>query len=195
MSADAFVVGCWNGEKVPVVFALDCCDREAMGFTASTCGISDSMARDLMLECVEKRFGTSRVPHRAEWLTDNGSCFAANETVEFTSWLGLVSRLTPARSPESSSASQQLRVSGLARTTPQSARRPEQDGKCPGNHGPPTNGPYSTCQNNYSIFNSLLGAHLFPWPNCFGRTPLLNAKRRLAWFEIVRLYVLESGRI
>lgn len=30
-SADAFEVGCWNGEKVRVVFALDCCDREIMG--------------------------------------------------------------------------------------------------------------------------------------------------------------------
>ena len=100
-SADAFEVGCWNGEKVRVVFALDCCDREVMGFTASTCGISGSMVRDLMLECVEKRFGTSRAPHRVEWLTDNGSCFAAKETVEFASWLGLVSRFTPVRSPES----------------------------------------------------------------------------------------------
>lgn len=29
-SADAFEIGCWNGEKVRVVFALDCCDREIM---------------------------------------------------------------------------------------------------------------------------------------------------------------------
>lgn len=100
-SADAFEVGCWNGEKVRVVFALDCCDREIMGFAASTSGISGSMVRDLMLECVEKRFGTSHTPHRVEWLTDNGSCFAAKETVAFASWLGLVSRFTPVRSPES----------------------------------------------------------------------------------------------
>ncbi|WP_243438462.1 IS3 family transposase [Fundidesulfovibrio soli] len=100
-SADAFEVGCWNGEKVRVVFALNCCDREIMGFAASTCGISGSMVRDLMLECVEKRFWMSPAPHRVEWLTDNGSCFAAKETVEFASWLGLVSRFTPVRSPES----------------------------------------------------------------------------------------------
>ena len=72
-----------------------------MGFAASTCGISGSMVRDLMLECVEKRFGMSHAPHRVEWLTDNGSCFAAKETVEFASWLGLISRFTPVRSPES----------------------------------------------------------------------------------------------
>lgn len=100
-SADAFEVSCWNGEKVRVVFALDCCDREIVGFVASTGGISGSMVRDLMLECVETRFWVSRAPHRVEWLTDNGSCFTAKETVEFASWLGLVSRFTPVRSPES----------------------------------------------------------------------------------------------
>lgn len=96
-SADAFEVGCWNGEKVRVVFALDCCDREIMGFAASTCGISGSMVRDLRLECVEKRFGMSHAPHRVEWLTDNGSCFAARETGEFASWLDLISRFTQKR--------------------------------------------------------------------------------------------------
>jgi len=84
-SAEAFEVGCWNGEKVCGVFALDCYNREIMGFSASTCGISGSMVRDLMLECVEKRFGMSHAPHRVEWLTDNGSCFVAKETVEFAS--------------------------------------------------------------------------------------------------------------
>lgn len=49
-SADAFEIGCWKGEKVLVVFALVCCDREIMGFAASTCGISGSMVRDLILD-------------------------------------------------------------------------------------------------------------------------------------------------
>jgi len=62
---------------------------------------STSMVRDLMLECVEKRFGTTSTPHRVGWLTDNGTCFAAKDTVEFASWLGLLSRFTPVRSPES----------------------------------------------------------------------------------------------
>jgi len=100
-SADGFEIACSNAETVRVAFALDCCDREAIGFVASTGGISGSMIRDLMLECVEKRFGVSQTPHRIEWLTDNGSCFAAKETVEFASWLGLVSRFTPVRSPQS----------------------------------------------------------------------------------------------
>jgi len=99
--ADGFEISCWNGETVRVAFALDCCDREAMGFVAATGGISGIMVRDMMLECVEKRFGADHTPHRVEWLTDNGSCFAAKETVEFASRLGLVSRFTPVRSPES----------------------------------------------------------------------------------------------
>jgi len=99
--ADGFEIGCRNGETVRVAFALDCCDREAMGFVAATEGISGAMVRDMMLECVERRFGADHTPHRVEWLTDNGSCFAARETVELASWLGLTSRFTPVRSPES----------------------------------------------------------------------------------------------
>jgi len=59
------------------------------------------MVRDLMLKCVERRFGMSHAPHRVAWLTDDGSCFAAKDTVEFASWLGLVSRFTPETSPGS----------------------------------------------------------------------------------------------
>jgi hypothetical protein len=31
------------------------------------------MVRDLMLEAVELRFGTTKAPHAVEWLSDNGS--------------------------------------------------------------------------------------------------------------------------
>ena len=95
--ADVFEVG----EAVRVAFALDCCDREVIGFVACTSGISGGMIRDLMLECVEKRFGGEHTPHRVEWLSDNGSCFTAKETVAFAVDLGLISRFTPVRSPES----------------------------------------------------------------------------------------------
>jgi len=33
---NGFEIGCDNGERVRVVFALDCCDREAMSFLATT---------------------------------------------------------------------------------------------------------------------------------------------------------------
>ena len=99
--SDGFEIHCDNSEVVRVVFALDCCDREAMGAIATTAGISGQMVQDLMLECVEKRFGALKAPHPVEWLSDNGSCYTAKATVTFASMLGLLSRFTPVRSPES----------------------------------------------------------------------------------------------
>jgi putative transposase len=51
------MTGCDDGEKVRVAFALDCCDREAMSFLATTGGIIVNDVRDLMLGAVERRFG------------------------------------------------------------------------------------------------------------------------------------------
>ena len=55
--SDGLEIGCDNGEKVRVAFALDCCDREAMGYVATTGGISADDVRDLMVASVEHRFG------------------------------------------------------------------------------------------------------------------------------------------
>lgn len=38
--SDGLEIGCDNGEKVRVAFALDCCDREAMGYVATTGSIT-----------------------------------------------------------------------------------------------------------------------------------------------------------
>src|SRR5262249_60765058 len=38
--SDGFEIGCDNGERVRVAFALDCCDREAMSFLATTNGVN-----------------------------------------------------------------------------------------------------------------------------------------------------------
>lgn len=100
-SADAFEIACQSGETVRVAFAIDCCDREVIGHVASTGGISSGLVRDLMLECVERRFAAPCVSHPVEWLTDNGSCFTAHETVRFAAELGLRACFTPVRSPES----------------------------------------------------------------------------------------------
>ena len=99
--SDGFEISCDNREVVRVAFVLDSCDREVISHIATTGGISGSMIRDLMLESVERRFGETHTPHPVEWLSDNGSCYTAKETVEFASWLGLKSRFTPVRSPES----------------------------------------------------------------------------------------------
>ena len=55
--SDAFEIGCENGERVRVAFALDCCDREAMSFVATTAGITG--------EDVRSDGGGRRAPLRA----------------------------------------------------------------------------------------------------------------------------------
>lgn len=100
--SDCFAIQCWNGDQVFVSFSMDCCDREVMRYIASTIGIDGQAIRDLMLETVEYRYGESKIPQgRVQWLSDNGSCYVARETVQFGRQLGLEIRTTPVRSPES----------------------------------------------------------------------------------------------
>ena len=100
-TSDGFEIACWNGQSVRVAFALDTCDREVMSWIATTGGISGEMIRDLMLESVERRFNRQQTPHPVEWLSDNGSCYRAHETVSFAQSIGLVPCFTPVRSPQS----------------------------------------------------------------------------------------------
>jgi putative transposase len=100
--SDGFEVTCDNGERVRIAFALDCCDREAMSFVATTAGIGGDEVRDLMLAAVEHRYGgISRLPKTIEWLSDNGSGYIASETRSFARGLGLEPRTTPIESPQS----------------------------------------------------------------------------------------------
>ncbi|QJU56959.1 IS3 family transposase [Sphingomonas sp. AP4-R1] len=100
--SDGLEIACDNGEKVRVAFALDCCDREAMGHVATTAGITAEDVQDLMVATVEHRYGqVNRVPQPIEWLTDNGSCYTARNTRAFARDIGLVPRTTPVSSPQS----------------------------------------------------------------------------------------------
>ena len=100
--SDGFEIACWNGQVVRVAFSLDCCDREIISHVATTGGITGEMVRDLMTESVEGRFGTvDLLPHTVEWLSDNGSCYTATETISFAKDMGFISCFTPVRSPES----------------------------------------------------------------------------------------------
>jgi putative transposase len=100
--SDGLEIGCDNGERVRIAFALDCCDREAMSFVATTSGITGEDVRDLMVAAVEHRFGrVNRLPVEIEWLTDNGSCYLARETRRFARDIGLAPRTTPLESPQS----------------------------------------------------------------------------------------------
>ena len=67
---------------------------------ATTAGISGEMIRDMMVQCVEQRFGDVRAPHRVQWLTDNGSIFAADRTIEIAVALNLEPCFTPVESPK-----------------------------------------------------------------------------------------------
>jgi putative transposase len=100
--SDGFEVACDNGERVLIAFALDCCDREAMSFVATTGGIGGYEVRDLLVAAVEHRFGSiNRLPDTVEWLSDNGSGYIAHETRSFARDLGFEPRTTPVESPQS----------------------------------------------------------------------------------------------
>ena len=99
--SDGLEFTCRNGEVVRVAFALDCHDREVIGWVSTTAGISGEMIRDMMVQCVEQRFGAVRVPHPVQWLSDNGSIFAAHRTIEIAVALNLAPCFTPVESPES----------------------------------------------------------------------------------------------
>ena len=100
--SDGLEIAAENGERVRVAFALDCCDREAMSYVATTGGITGEDVRDLMVAAVEHRFGRiNALPAAIEWLTDNGSCYLARETRRFAHDIGLVPRTTPLESPQS----------------------------------------------------------------------------------------------
>ena len=97
--SDHFELACRNGEIVRVLFAIDACDREVMGWLATSAGISGEMVRDLMIACVERRFGISKAAHPVEWLSDNGSAYIAKDTLDTATALGLKPCFTPVRSP------------------------------------------------------------------------------------------------
>lgn len=100
--SDGLEFTCWNGEVVRMAFIIDAFDREIIGWSAVCgAGISGSDVRDMMLEAVEKRFGTVRAPQPVEHLSDNGSPYIAKDTRDFAAALNLVPCFTPVRSPES----------------------------------------------------------------------------------------------
>ncbi|WP_171763929.1 IS3-like element IS2 family transposase [Shigella flexneri] len=99
--SDGFEFCCDNGERLHVTFALDCCDREALHWAGTTGGFNSETVQDIMLGAVERRFGNDLPSSPVEWLTDNGSCYRANETRQFARMLGLEPKNTAVRSPES----------------------------------------------------------------------------------------------
>lgn len=99
--SDGFEIACDNREHVRIAFALDCCDREAMSWVATTSGITGDLVRDLMVEAVETRFGNALPEQAIEWLTDNGSPYIARDTRAFAREVGLEPLTTAIQSPQS----------------------------------------------------------------------------------------------
>jgi transposase InsO family protein len=107
--SDCFSIQCFNGDRIHVGFALDTCDREVMSYVASTIGIDGAAIRDLMVDSLEVRFGKiNYLPHRVQWLSDNGPQYTSHETVNFARSIGFDVRTTPAYSPESNGMAEAL---------------------------------------------------------------------------------------
>ena len=105
--SDGLEFTCWNGEVIRLAFLIDAHDREIISWRAvANTGISGSDVRDMLLEAVERRFGTHRAPEQIEVLTDSGSAYTAKETRIFAQQLGLKSCFTPVASPQSNGMSE-----------------------------------------------------------------------------------------
>ena len=72
-----------------------------MHWAVTTGGFNSETVQDVMPGAVERRFGNELPASPVEWLTDNGSCYRANETRQFARMLGLEPKNTAVRSPES----------------------------------------------------------------------------------------------
>ncbi len=89
-------------------------------------GISSEMVCDLMIAGVERRFRTVKVPHRLEWLSDNGSAYIARQTAQVAAALGIHLLFTPVRSPQSNGMSEAF-VKTLKRDYASTAILPDAD--------------------------------------------------------------------
>ncbi len=104
--SDGFEIGCDDGGKVRVAFALDCCDRECLAALGQPHDLCGADIRELMRRAVAARFGPARPPAPVQWLSDNESMYTALETVIAAERLNLAPITTPARSPQSNGMSE-----------------------------------------------------------------------------------------
>jgi len=113
--SDVLEIACWNGEFVPLGFALDCHDREAL---ASVAEPRDFLPRDVQLlvrAAVQARFGADARPEApSRWLSNNGSVYTALDALITAERLHRVPITTPAARPQSNGMSEAF-VSTLQR--------------------------------------------------------------------------------
>lgn len=110
--SDGYDFRCDDGEKLRVTFALDCCDREAIDWAASTGDYDSSTGQDVIPGAVD-----SQLPKTAiQWLMDNGSTYVAHETRRLAKELNLKPCTTAMTSSESPVFTARLRAT-FTRTT------------------------------------------------------------------------------
>jgi putative transposase len=73
------------------------------GFIAAPGPLCGEHVRDMMVQAIEHRFGaeTRKLTNPIEFLSDNGSIYASDETRTFGAEIGFVMCTTPPYSPES----------------------------------------------------------------------------------------------
>lgn len=103
--SDGFEIKCDSGQTVTATFAKDCCDREVIAWRAwEGKGLPGEPVREMLIEAVEKRFGSVDaipVDHTLEFLSDNGGAYIADDTRSVARQLGLKPVNTPVCSPQS----------------------------------------------------------------------------------------------
>jgi putative transposase len=96
-----------------------------MSWVATNTGIGADLVGGLMMQAVEQRFGAnSKATGDLEWLTDNGSYYAAAETRSFAGEVGLKPGTTYIRSPQSNGMAES-RVRTFKRDYADLADRPD----------------------------------------------------------------------
>jgi putative transposase len=99
--SDGLEIACWNGEYVQLGLALDCHDRECLAWVAAPRDLCGANIQALMQQSVAARFGAGQRPDAPiQWQSDNGSVYAALDTICTAERLHLVPITTPVASPE-----------------------------------------------------------------------------------------------
>jgi transposase InsO family protein len=103
--SDGFEIACDNGQVVTGTFTKDCCDREIIAWRAwSGRGLPGEPVREMLIEAVEKRFGSVDAVAailELEFLSDNGGAYRAHATHAIAKQMGLMPIHTPVCSPQS----------------------------------------------------------------------------------------------
>ena len=98
-----------SGDVIRGAFIFDAYDRDVIAWRAVlNAGISGSDVRDMMLEAVERRFGTFRAPEAVEIPSDTGAPSAVRKTRNFDRQRGLKPCFTREQSPQSNGPSEAL---------------------------------------------------------------------------------------